>query len=533
MPTSGEASGMRLVPLLTASTVLAGLAALAPSAGAAGTRPVGSPSADCRAHVAGLDLQTASFPELQQAMASGRLTSRQLTAAYLARISSYNKPINAIRALNPHALQDASRLDAERTAGHVRGPLHGLPVLLKDNIGTNDLPTTAGSIALEGSIPKQDAFLTARLRKAGAVILGKTNLSEFANWVDLSMPNGYSSLGGQVKNAYFYGDPSGSSSGSGVAGSMAFAAGTFGSETSGSILSPSDVNGLVGVKPTRGLVSRAGVIPLAEGFDTAGPMARSVADAAALLSVVAGTDAKDPATADASQHATDYVKALRGASLKGIRLGYSQSAADNLSSKQAKVYDAALADLRRLGAVLVDTDVVEDGGNAGLAELGLIPNDFKANLNHYLATEITTPKSGVHTLSDIIAFNDKHPEEVKYGQGLLQASDATPGEANTASASSLALRSTMGALIDGALAKDDLDAIIAPGASYANAGASAGYPTVIVPGGLVGENAPMGVSFMGTAWSEASLLKYAAAYEAGTHRRVPPTRVNDDLIKGC
>jgi amidase len=523
---------MRILPLLSASTALAVAAVVAP-AGAAAPEPIGSPTGDCRARVAGLDLQTASFADLETAMRRGRLTSVGLTRAYLDRIKAYDAPTNAIRALNPHALQDAAALDRERRAGHVRGPLHGLPILLKDNIGTDDLPTTAGSIALEGSVPKQDAFLTARLRRAGAVVLGKTNLSEFANWVDLSMPNGYSSLGGQVKNAYFLGDPSGSSSGSGVAGSMAFAAGTFGSETSGSILSPSDVNGLVGVKPTRGLVSRAGVIPLAEGFDTAGPMTRSVADAAALLTAVAGTDPRDAATADASRHAADYVRQLRGASLKGVRLGYSQSAADGLSSKQAKVYDAALADLRRLGATLVDTDVVEDGGLAGLAELGLIPNDFKANLNHYLATEIATPRSGVHTLSDIIAFNSKHPDKVKYGQKLLQASDATPGEANTASAGSLALRTTMGALIDGALAQDDLDAIIAPGASYANAGASAGYPTVIVPAGLMGGQAPMGLSFMGTAWSEASLLRYAAAYEAGTHRRVPPTRVNEDLIRGC
>jgi amidase len=405
--------------------------------------------------------------------------------------------------------------------------------VLKDNIGTTDMPTTAGSIALEGSIPKQDAFLTARLRKAGAVILGKTNLSEFANWVDLSMPNGYSSLGGQVKNAYTMGDPSGSSSGSGVGGSMAFAAGAFGSETSGSILSPSDVNGLVGVKPTRGLISRAGIIPLAEGFDTAGPMTRSVADAAALLTAVAGTDARDAATATAAQHTTDYVKAIRGASLKGVRLGYSASAFSGGSAGQQKVFARALADLRRLGATLVDTDVVEDGGNAGLAELGLIPNDFKANLNHYLTTEIPTPKSGVKSLSDIIAFNDKHPDKVKYGQKLLQASDATPGEANSASAGALALRTTMGALIDGALAKDSLDAILATGASYANAGASAGYPTVIVPAGLVNDKAATGLSFMGTAWSEAKLLRIAAAYEAGTHRRVPPTVVNDDLITHC
>ncbi|MDT7573514.1 MAG: amidase [Actinomycetota bacterium] len=522
---------MRSLTLLSATALLAGMASLAPSAGAA-SGPVGSPASDCRAHVAGLDLQTASFADLEKAMAAGRLTSRLLTAAYLDRIKAYDGPTNAIRALNPHALADAVRLDAERKAGHVRGPLHGLPIVLKDNIGTTDMPTTAGSIALAGSVPKQDAFLTARLRKAGAVILGKTNLSEFANWVDLSMPNGYSSLGGQVKNAYTMGDPSGSSSGSGVGESMAFAAGAFGSETSGSILSPSDVNGLVGVKPTRGLVSRAGVIPLAEGFDTAGPMTRSVADAAALLTVVAGTDARDAATASATQHATDYVKAIRGASLKGVRLGYS-SDAFSASGARGTLFAQVLADLKRLGATLVETDVVEDGGNAGLAELGLIPNDFKANLNHYLTTEVPTPKSGVKSLSDIIAFNDKHPDKVKYGQKLLQASDAMPGEANTASAGSLALRTAMGQVIDGALAKDSLDAILAPGASYANAGASAGYPTVIVPAGLVSEKTATGISFMGTAWSEAKLLRIASAYEAGSHRRVPPTVVNEDLISHC
>jgi amidase len=521
---------MRTVPLLTATALLAGMAALAPSAGAAGG-PTGSPRSDCRARVAGLDLQTASFTDLERAMAAGRLTSRQLTSAYLDRIRAYDGPTNSIRALNPHALADAARLDAERRAGHVRGPLHGLPIVLKDNIGTTDMPTTAGSIALEGSVPKQDAFLTARLRKAGAVILGKTNLSEFANWVDLSMPNGYSSLGGQVKNGYALGDPSGSSSGSGVGESMAFAAGAFGSETSGSILSPSDVNGLVGVKPTRGLVSRAGVIPLAEGFDTAGPMTRSVADAAALLAVVAGTDSRDPATAEAGAHVTDYVKGLRGASLKGVRLGYSPDSFSGTSGKQ-KLYAQAVKDLQRLGATLVETDELDNGGLLGLTELALIPNDFKANLNHYLTTEIATPRSGVKSLSDIIAFNDKHPDKVKYGQKLLQASDATPGEANSASASSLALRTAMGAQIDAALAKDTLDAVLAPGASYANVGASAGYPTVIVPAGVNGTTAT-GVSFMGTAWSEAKLLRIASAYEAGTHRRVPPTVVNEDLLTHC
>ena len=519
---------MRTLRLLAAGSVLAATFAVPTAIGSAGAAP-----GDCRGSVAGIDLQKASIADLQAAMRSGRLTSARLTSAYLDRIRAYDKATNAVRMVNPRALAVAARLDRERAAGRVRGPLHGVPILLKDNIGTDDMPTTAGSIALAGSVPKHDAFLTARLERAGAVVLGKTNLSEFANWVDLNMPNGYSSLGGQVKSAYSFGDPSGSSSGSGVAGSMAFAAGTFGSETSGSILSPSSVNGLVGVKPTRGLISRAGVIPLAEGFDTAGPMTRSVGDAAALLAATAGTDPRDPATAEASAHVGDYANAARARSLKGVRLGYSASAAEGLSARQVKVFQAALADLRRLGATLVDTDVVENGGLAGLAELGLIPNDFKANLNHYLATEIPTPRSGVKTLSDIIAFNSKHPDKVKYGQSLLQASDAMPGERTSASGGALALRTTTGAIIDGALAKDDLDAIVAPGPAYANAGASAGYPTVIVPAGLAGDTSPMGVSFLGTEWSEATLLRIAGAYEAASKRRVPPTAVNEDLIVGC
>ena len=503
---------------------------LAPAADAP-LRPIGSPAADPRAHVAGLDLQTASFADLQLAMSSGRLTSQELTQAYLERIAAYDGATSSIRAVNPRALADAAQLDAEREAGHVRGPLHGLPILLKDNIGTTDLPTTAGSIALEGSVPKADAYVTARLREAGAIVLGKTNLSEFANWVDDSMPNGYSSLGGQVKDAYTLGDPSGSSSGSGVASSMAFCAGSLGSETSGSILSPSDVNGLVGVKPTRGLVSRAGIIPLAEGFDTAGPMTRCVADAAALLTAVAGSDPRDPATAAAAEHATDYVQALGGASLDGVRLGYSPTAFRAGTEAQAAVFATVLADLRRLGATLVETEVVAEGAAAGEAEMPLIPNDFKANLNTYLTTEIPTPPSGVQSLSDVIAFNGAHPDRLRYGQGLLELAEASPGDAATAAAAALELRCALGALIDGALAADRLDAILATGASYANAGAAAGYPTVIVPAGLVDGAVPTGVSFLGTAWSEATLLRIAAAYEAATHRRVPPTVVNEALLR--
>ena len=507
---------------------LAASLTLAVPAVAAGT---GSPRSDCRATVAGLDLETATIADLQHALATGRTTSVALVKAYLGRINAYNGPVNAIRDLSPTALTWAARLDRERAGGAVRGPLHGVPVLLKDNIDTADEPTTAGSIALAGLRPYQDATMVAKLRAAGAIILGKTNLSEFANWVDLSMPNGYSSLGGQVRNAYTFGDPSGSSSGSGVAGSLAFAAAAFGSETSGSILSPSDVNGLVGVKPTRGLVSREGIIPLAEGFDTAGPMARNVPDAAALLTAVAGSDPADPASYPANGHRTDYVKALRGASLKGVRLGYGDYS--YLSTAQRKVYERALADLTRLGAVLVPTTELDNTGNAGLAELGLIPNDFKANLDHYLATEAPTPKSGVKSLVDVMLYNQQHPDKVKYGQNLIIASAAQPGSREAASAGSLALRTTEGAAIDHALQADRLDAFVAPGANLANVGASAGYPTVIVPSGLVSAKQPQGLSFMGTAWSEARLLRYAAAYETGTHRRVPPTDVNDALIRGC
>src|SRR3954451_23177561 len=270
-----------------------------------GPAPEGARAATgCVNSAAGLDLQTATITDLSKAMAAGSLTSAQLVRAYESRIAAYDTAgpkLNSIRELNPAALKQAKELDAERRAGRVRGPLHGIPVLVKDNYGTTDEPTTAGSIALEGVKPKDDATVVKRLRDAGAVILGKANLSEFAGWVDLSMPAGYSSLAGQVINAYdpdF--SPSGSSAGSGVASSMAFSGAALGTETSGSILSPSDANSVVGVKTTLGLVSRYGILPLAPDFDVPGPMTRSVRDAAAVLGAIAGPDPRDPATADAA-----------------------------------------------------------------------------------------------------------------------------------------------------------------------------------------------------------------------------------------
>src|SRR4051794_10517250 len=255
---------------------------------------VPSAGADCARSLRGVDLQTATIPQLQQAMSTGRFSSADLVDAYLARIAAYPK-LNAIRDLAAGARAQAAERDGERATGLVRGPLHGIPILLKDNIGTAGEPTTAGSIALEGVVPKHDATVTQRLQDAGAIILGKANLSEFAGWVDLSMPPGYSSLGGQVVNAYNFGDPSGSSAGSGVAASMALATGTLGTETSGSILSPSSANSDVGVKTTLGLVSRYGILPLSPSFDVPGPIVRSVTDAAVLLGALAGPDPQDPA----------------------------------------------------------------------------------------------------------------------------------------------------------------------------------------------------------------------------------------------
>src|SRR3954468_22278993 len=292
--------------------------------------------ADCARTVGGVDLQAATLPQLEEAMASGRMTSAQLVDAYLARIAAYPK-LNAIRDLSASARSQAAALDAERAAGHVRGPLHGIPVLLKDNVGTADEPTTAGSIALEGVTPKHDAVIAQRLRAAGAVILGKANLSEIAGWVDLHMPPDYSPLGGQVVNPYASAAPSGSSAGSGVAASMAFAAATIGTETSGSILSPSDANGDVGVKTTLGLVSRFGILPLAPDFDVPGPIVRSVTDAALVLGAIAGGD---------------YTAGLRPDALKGVRLAY---APEDVDDEHRALFDAGIAQLEKLGATVVAT----------------------------------------------------------------------------------------------------------------------------------------------------------------------------------
>jgi amidase len=507
---------------------------------APGSAPVSAAvDQDCMITVGGVNLQTATVLDLQHAMEAGELTSHELVERYLQRIAFFDTggpELDAIRELNPNALAEADALDAERAAGHLRGPLHGIPVLLKDNIGTNDMPTTAGSIALAGSIPKHDAFLTSRLRDAGAIILGKANLSEFANWVDPSMPSGYSSLGGQVINPYRFTDtPSGSSSGSAVATAMAFSTAAVGTETSGSIISPSAANSDVGVKPTLGLISRSGVIPLAPSFDTAGPIARNVTDAAVMLGAMAGTDPSDAATSDALRHLPphgDYTIYLDTGALTGARIGFDSS--DRPTGDAGVVWDKALDDLRAAGAVIVDVDGLDSAKNVGLVEIGAIPNEFKASLNQYLATE-AQPTTGVKTLSDIVAYNDLHPDKVKYGQKYLQASDATPGNMDAGTPARVAAVEGSRAAIDGTFLRYDLDAVIAPGSTYVNVGAAAGYPTVTVPAGYtLNGTRPLNLSFTAQAWSEPKLLGFAYAYEQGSHRRGPPTAVNHALFpNGC
>lgn len=490
---------------------------------------VAVPTADCLGVVGDLDLHRATIVEIGRALSDQRVTSTELVDAYVARIAAFDDggpKLNSVQGISATARAHALELDAERAAGKIRGPLHGIPILLKDNIGTNDQPTTAGSIALEKNIPPDDATLTKRLRDSGMIILGKAQLSEFANWVSLNMPSGYSSLGGQVVNAYTGGDPSGSSSGSGVAGSMALATITIGTETSGSILSPSNANSLVGLKPTLGLVSRAGVIPLAANFDTPGPMGRNVADVAAVLGAIAGPDERDAATATSSAHLPpngDYTTGLTVDALKGVRLGYD-------ASFTGPLFLRALDDLKRLGAEVVPIQPNNDLDSVSLLEIGLIPNEFKYGINDYLAKQ-AGPGLPVKDLTEIILFNQEHPDKVKYGQDLLIASDATPGVGPLADVSAVPAVAASRKVADDMFERDDLDALIGPNAPYTGLGAAAGYPTVVVPAGYNGTR-PQGLSFFGPAWSEARLLAYAYAYEQGTMRREPPTVVNQTLLAG-
>lgn len=498
-----------------------------------------------RFSIAPFVLDEATLADLQSAMASGRMTAHSVTQQYLDRIHALDRTGPTLRSvieINPDALSIADTLDRERKAGRVRGPLHGIPILVKDNIGTADrMTTTAGSYALAGSIPLQDATIAARLRAAGAILLGKTNLSEWANFRSTHSSSGWSGRGGQARNPYVLDrNPCGSSSGSGAAVSANMCALAVGTETDGSIVCPSSANGIVGIKPTLGLVSRAGIIPIAHSQDTAGPMARTVRDAAILLNVLAGVDPRDPATSSSSAHGqNDYTTFLDPNGLRGARIGVARTKFFGYSDVTDKLINDAIDAMKAQGAVIVDPATIETAGKFDDSEFDVLLYEFKADLNSYLAS--LGPKAPVKSLQDIIDYNDRHKDQEMpfFGQEIMIQAQAkgplTEKKYLDELASNLKMSRTDG--IDATMDKYKLDAIVAPTGSPAwttdlingdhFSGASstpaavAGYPNINVPAGF-SHNLPVGISFFGRAYSEPTLIKLAYAYEQSTkHRRAP------------
>lgn len=474
-------------------------------------------------------LLESTIGELQTAMQEGHLTSEALVYLYLERIAALNKKgpaLNAVLEINPDAIDIARGLDLERLEGGPRGPLHGIPVLLKDNIDTGDhLHTSAGSLALADSYAAEDAFVAAQLRKAGAVILGKTNMTEWANFMTYNMPSGYSSRGGQVLNPYGPGkfDVGGSSSGSGSAIAANFATVSVGTETSGSILSPASSNSIVGIKPTVGLISRTGIIPIAHSQDTAGPMARTVTDAAILLGAMVGLDERDPATwSSAGRAHTDYTAFLDKDGLKGARIGVARQFYERLPEEQLAVMERAIEEMRAAGAEIIDPVEVATAKEAW--DMHVLLYEFKADLNAYLGK--LAPHIPVHSLADVIAFNDADPVRMlRYDQKIMVESEATSGTLADHDYLESRLRDVRNARekgIDAVMAEHRLDALLFPNNYGAGMPARAGYPSITVPAGYTAEGQPVGVTFTGLAWSEPALIRLGYGYEQVTGHRVGP-----------
>lgn len=509
------------------------------------------------AGTARLELVEATVSQLQHAMQTGLITAEDLVRMYRARIDAYDKAgpgVNAFLFVNPNAAAEARRLDALRHPGIPRSPLYGIPILLKDNIDTADMPTTAGSVALAGSIPPDDAFITRKLREAGAIILGKATLTEFANFIALGMPTGYSSLGGFGFNPY---DPrvlpggdgrpvlqtGGSSSGSGIGVNANLVTVAIGTETSGSILSPASANGVVGIKPTVGLVSRDGIIPITADQDTAGPIARTVADAAVVLGVIAGYDPADPATAACLTPGncfSDYTRFLDKKALAGARIAV-------VTPVPASRLDMILATIEALQAEGAEIEItppfpaqlgtcVSYPPVAGCSTVLLYGQ--KRDLNAYLAA---TPGAPHQTIAEIVAFNSTFNPPLKYGQAIFEAAaqvDTSPGSADTLryladlAEDRARSRGALDAIFDGADnikgTEDDVDAILSAANFFAAAPAKAGYPSVTVPGGFLPASPPVenpfpsGMTFTGPAFSEPALIALAYAFEQATHHRQPP-----------
>jgi len=461
-------------------------------------------------------------------------TSEVLVSTAKDTIHTKDGAYHAVITLNPHALADARALDAARAAGRQRGPLHGIPILLKDNIeSADDTATTAGSLALKDNVTNRDAPLVKRLTDAGAVILGKTNLSEWANFRSSSSISGWSAIGGQTVNAIDpRRTPCGSSAGSAVAVALGYAPAAIGTETDGSITCPAAVNGVVGFKPTVGLVSRTHIVPISHSQDTAGPLARTVRDAAIVLTVIAGSDPLDPATREADAHKTDYAAQLDAYALKGARIGVLRFAA-RFHGPTEKAFDAALARMQAAGAILVEIDVSPaDRQVIGAAEQKVLQTEFKADLNAYLAS--TDPaRVPTRSLTDLIAFNRAHAgaEMPLFDQETFEAAEATRGldDPDYLKARETARRLTGPEGIDKLLKDNNVVALVAPtlapawliddvlGDRYIGGGAGsvaaiAGYPHLTVPMGRV-KGLPVGLSIIGPAWSDAQVLSLGYAFE--------------------
>lgn len=491
------------------------------------------------------ELEEATLDELQSRMASGAETSRSLCEKYISRIEDLNlrgPQLRAVLQINDDALEIADRLDAERRAGKLNGPLHGIPVLVKDNIATADkMETTAGSLALLHTRPPEDSFVARKLRAAGAVILGKTNLSEWANFRSTHSTDGWSGRGLQNKNPYALDrSPSGSSSGSGAGAAANLCAVAVGTETDGSITAPANNNSLVGIKPTLGLISRHGIIPIAHSQDTAGPMCRTVRDAAILLSALAGSDPQDTATrpADGKRH-RDYTKFLDSHGLKGARLGVVRKPLFGSNPAADRLVESALAQMKKLGAEIIDPVNIGHFDEIGGPEMEVLLYEFKTDLHKYLAW--LGPKSPMKSLRDLIAFNTAHArEEMPYfGQEIFEQAEAkgplTEKKYLGARAKCLLIARKEG--IDAVMDKHRLDALVAPtatppilidlvngaygGGNTTTLPAVAGYPHITVPAGF-DFGLPVGISFFGRAWSEPVLLKIAYACEQATHQRQTP-----------
>lgn len=509
---------------------------------AACTEPTNSQTPEPTNFSSDFELNEATVSSLREGMESEKFTARSIVEKYLARIKEIDGKLNSIIELNPDALAIADKLDEERKAGKVRGPLHGIPVIIKDNIDTADkMMTTAGSLALVGSKPKQDSWVAQKLRDGGAIILAKANLSEWANFRSTRSSSGWSGRGGQTHNPYILDrNPCGSSSGSGVSVSANLCAIAIGTETNGSIVCPSSTNGVVGIKPTVGLWGRSGIIPISHTQDTAGPMARTVADAATLLGAIIGTDPRDEMTksSENKSHA-DYTQFLDEKGLNGARIGIGRQFF-GFHEKVDALMEQAIEDMKKQGAELIEIErVIPRDRELGSAGYNVLLYEFKAGLNAYF--ERLGTNAPVKSLADLIAFNKANADkEMPYFlQEILEEAEAK-GDLNTKEyqdALALMLRLNREEGIDKVMDEHKLDAIIAPtggpswpidvingdhfGGGSSSPAARSGYPNITVPAGFI-HGLPVGISFFGRAWSEPTLLKVAYAYEQATgHRKAP------------